>query len=373
MINDEKEDKYLVKPSGLVQIVNRDISLVQRKAYNILIYNALSNIDEEVHRIELKELKRLLSYHDFEALKREIIGLMGTVVEMNYIGDRDKQVWEAYSLLPYVKAVGEGELEYSFGLLRHRMKNPEFYAKISLLIQKKFKSRYSLALYEFCCDHFVKQKGFGVTPWIPIEDLKEILGYRGDGVDFKYFNRDVLKRAIREVNEKSDLRVTTKLKRKNRTVIAIQFLIYGDEKSSVLRKLFKPEQEELPLEGEGSELYHRLVKEFEVSPILAKDIMRRFNREHIEESLFYISKRKEKVKDLGAYTYFVITNENVKIVPPVEKEEKTDVTIPDKSLVEIEGKLYVFKDGFVELPDKSVIPISKLKQMVLEGKARIVC
>ena len=184
----EYEKLEINKPSGLIQITNHSISLLQRKAYNVLIFNAYPNIDQDIYRIELKELKKLLSYHDFETLKKEILELMKTVVEMNYISDRDKTTWEAYSLLPYVKTIGEDEIEYSFGLLKEKFKSPEFYAKISLVIQKKFKSKYTLALYEFCCDHFIRQKGFGITPWMPLEDLKDLLGYDGN-TEFKFFKR----------------------------------------------------------------------------------------------------------------------------------------------------------------------------------------
>jgi len=368
---DKKDDEKLEieKPSGLVQIVNQSISLLQRKAYNVLIFNAYPNIEQDIHRIELKEFKRLLSYHDFETLKKEILELMKIVVEMNYIGDRDKTIWEAYSLLPYVKAIGDSELEYSFGLLKEKLKSPEFYARINLIIQKKFKSKYTLALYEFCCDHFIRQKGFGITPWLPLEELKELLGYSGD-MEFKFFKRNVLNRALKEINEKSDLKVTMKLRRKNRTVSAIQFLIYPDEKNQFLKKLFSPEQQELPI-VEGSELYNRLVYEFNVNELLAKDIINRFTKNHIEQSLFYIAKRKDRIKDLGAYTYYIITNEKVKLLTPGVDEAINSVEIQDGAIIEIGNQRYTFSDGVIKTP-KGVIPEGKLKRLISENKARII-
>ena len=310
----------------------------------------------------------MLSYHDFETLKKEILELMKTVVEMNYISDRDKTTWEAYSLLPYVKTIGEDEIEYSFGLLKEKFKSPEFYAKISLVIQKKFKSKYTLALYEFCCDHFIRQKGFGITPWMPLEDLKDLLGYDGN-TEFKFFKRDVLNRAVREINEKSDLTVTMKLKRKNKVVSNVQFIIYPGERNKYLKELFGPKQQEL-FEGEGSELYNGLINEFKVNELMAKDIMKRFNREHIENTLFYIAKRKEKIKDLGAFTYSMITDEKIKILTPGIDENKTQIDIPDGATIEINGQKYVFNDDIIQT-ERGAIPPGRLQKLISEGKAKI--
>jgi len=368
-MTDNKEEKKLEinKPSGLVQITNRPISLLQRKVYNVLIFNAYPDMDQDIHKLRLKELKNLLSYHDFETLKKEVLELMKIVVEMNYIGDRDKTVWEAYSLLPYVKAVGDDEIEYSFGLLKEKFKSPEFYAKISLIIQKKFKSKYTLALYEFCCDHFIRQKGFGITPWIPVEDLKELLGCEKN-TEFKFFKRDILSKSVKEINEKSDLIVTIKFKRRDKSVSSIQFIIYPGEKSKYLKELFCSKQPELSDE-ENPELLSRLVNEFKVNELLARDVLKRFKQEHIESTLSYIEKRKEKIKDLGAYTYSMITDEKVKILTPGGSEKRTQTDVPDGAIVEINGKEYKYEDGFVKIDKMHSIPEAKLKQMIVEGKA----
>jgi plasmid replication initiation protein len=361
----EKQD--IMKPSGLVQITNKKVSLLQRKAFNVLIFNAYEKIDEEYQEISINELRKYLSYNDFQILKNEILNLMGTIVEFNYIGDRDKTIWQAYALLPFVEIDNDtNTLKYSFGPFRHKLKEPEFYARINLEIQKKFKSKYTLALYEFCCDHFIRQKGFGVTPWLPLDDLVELLGYEGE-MNFSVFNRDVLKKAVKEINTKSDIKVSYKFKRRNKTVFAVQFLIYPDEQNKILKKLFKPEQQELPTEN--SELYNRLVNEFKVNELLARDILKRFNVDHIEESLFYIAKRKEKIKNLGAYTYTMITNEKMKLITPTENKEV--VEIPDGAIIEIDNQKYTFSNGMIQT-SRGVIPLGKLQKMVTEGKAKIV-
>jgi len=175
---------------------------------------------------------------------------------------------------------------------------------------------------------------------------------------------------LKEINEKSDIRVSMKLRRKNKAVSSIQFLIYPDEKNQFLKKLFGPKQQEL-FEGEGSELYYRLVHEFGVNELLARDILKRFSREHIENTLFYISKRKERIKDLGAYTYSMITNEKIKILTPGIDENRTQIDIPDGAIIELNNKRYIYKNEMITT-ERGVIPKGLLQKKILEGKAKII-
>jgi len=160
-----------------------------------------------------------------------------------------------------------------------------------------------------------------------------------------------------------------KLKRKNKVVSNVQFIIYPGERNKYLKELFGPKQQEL-FEGEGSELYNGLINEFKVNELMAKDIMKRFNREHIENTLFYIAKRKEKIKDLGAYTYSMITDEKIKILTPGIDENKTQIDIPDGATIEINGQKYVFNDDIIQT-ERGAIPPGRLQKLISEGKAKI--
>ena len=364
---EQKEESVINKPSAMVQVTNRDLSLVQRKVFNALIFHAYPQIMQEFQEIDLSVIKKAINYKDTEALKEDILALMHTIVDFNIIGDRDKRIWKAYAILPYAE-IRDDKVIYSFGPFRHEIAKPEYYARISLAIQRKFKSKYTLALYEFCCDHYLRQKGFGMTPWLPVEDLKELLGYHRP-TETKYFQAFVLKKSVKEINEKSDIRVTVKVKRHKRQIDMYQFVIAPSPDNLVL-KMFKPEQQELQFEG--NTLYHRLVNEFQVNELYAKEIIRTYKPEHIEDCLFYISKRKDKIKDLGAYTYYLITNQRVSVLSiPDRKKGGEEIEIPEGARVEISGKEYTYQDGFVRA-DQGIIPKSMLVKMIREGKAKIV-
>ena len=101
------------------------------------------------------------------------------------------------------------------GYVRYQLKNI-----ISL------KSQYSVRLYPK-----LKDRPFGWT--VPLEELREMLGATASSYDvFKDFNKHVLQKAIKEINEITDINVTAEKVRKGRLVAAIRFTV--EEKKQLL-------------------------------------------------------------------------------------------------------------------------------------------
>jgi hypothetical protein len=64
------EKKEVIKHSAAIQIEN-NITLLQRRTWNALLYNAYNELNsKEVHSISVPELARLIGYdsHDMEYL-----------------------------------------------------------------------------------------------------------------------------------------------------------------------------------------------------------------------------------------------------------------------------------------------------------------
>lgn len=94
------------------------------------------------------------------------------------------------------------------GYVRYQLKNI-----ISL------KSQYSVRLYPK-----LKDRPFGWT--VPVIELREMLGATASSYDvFKDFNKHVLQKAIKEINEITDITVTTENVRKGRSVVSIRFTV----------------------------------------------------------------------------------------------------------------------------------------------------
>lgn len=284
---DEKDEKVktekknsIVKPSGTIQISMQDISLVQRKAWNLLLFNARHDLTvKPIHTMPVAELANALGYHDIKELRRALIKLQKIVLEFNVLGDRDKSVWETMSLLAGARIIDGKTLEYEYGaFLTEKLLNTDAFTRMNLMIQTKFKTKYALVLYEMALDHYIPAQGRGQTPWIELPDLRKLLGCEGTVYnDFRYLNR-ILKKAIAEVNGKSDILVDYTLRRNGRFISKIKFTIVKNPAAS--QNISRAEQAEMPL-APGGELYEILVGEFRIVAGVAKDIVQRYSEDRI--------------------------------------------------------------------------------------------
>lgn len=116
------------------------------------------------------------------------------------------------------------------GYVRYQLKNI-----ISL------RSQYSVRLYPK-----LKDRPFGWT--VSVSELREMLGATAASYDvFKDFNKHVLQKAVKEINEITDINVETENVRKGRSVVSIRFKV-TEKKQVLLDKeqaaLFSEEEEE---------------------------------------------------------------------------------------------------------------------------------
>ena len=113
--------------------------------------------------------------------------------------------------------IEDGFCKYSFSpMLIPYLANPPMYAKVNLLIQQQFTSKYSLVIYELCLDY----AGIERTPNFTLEEFKRYLGIaEHEYKEFKHFNYKIIKKVILEVNKKSDLLIAVKFDAKHEKVV----------------------------------------------------------------------------------------------------------------------------------------------------------
>ena len=98
-------------------------------------------------------------------------------------------------------------------------------------------SQYSLRLYPR-----LKDRPFGWT--VELDELRNLLGATADTYkEFKRFNSLVLQKAVKEINEITDINVTTENIKKGRSVVAIKFSIANKERL-LQTSLFEEDMEE---------------------------------------------------------------------------------------------------------------------------------
>ena len=238
----------VIKASPAIQIQSR-ISLLQRRAWNVLLANAYNELpDKDIYTVSIVELAAKLGFGDGnqEYLKEVLKSIVDCKVEWNVL-DKDKaEEWGVASLLAEVR-IRDGICFYQFPhTLRLKLHNPRVYAKLNLRLQNRFTSRYALVLWEVCFDYFDTDRDQGETPFIPLEVFKGLMGLEKDEYSlFKELNRNVIKPAIKEINDLTDYLVEVEQKRIGRPIAELKFRITKVKQLPVQESLF-PDIENLP-------------------------------------------------------------------------------------------------------------------------------
>ena len=238
----------VVKASPAIQIQSK-ISLLQRRAWNVLLANAYNELpNQEIHRVSMVELAAKLGFDskNEDYLKEVLRELRFCEVEWNLLNKDNKQIWGVAGLLASVE-IEDGICTYAFAPhLRLKLYNPRVYAKLNLRLQNRFKSQYALVLWEICFDYFDTDRDQGETTFISLETFRELLGIESDEYPaFSIFNRAVIKPAINEINKETDYHVEVEQKRIGRRIAELKFRITKVKQISIQESLF-PDIENLP-------------------------------------------------------------------------------------------------------------------------------
>ena len=238
----------VVKASPAIQIQSK-ISLLQRRAWNVLLANAYNELpNQEIHHVSMVELAAKLGFDskNEDYLKEVLRELRFCEVEWNLLNKDNKQVWGVAGLLASVE-IEDGICTYAFAPhLRLKLYNPRVYAKLNLRLQNRFKSQYALVVWELCYDYFDADRDQGETPFISLETFRELLGIESDEYPaFSIFNRAVIKPAISEINKETDYFIEVEQKRKGRRIAELKFRITKVKQIPIQESLF-PDIENLP-------------------------------------------------------------------------------------------------------------------------------
>ena len=222
------EINEVIKASPAIQIQSK-ITHLQRRAWNVLLANAYDELpNTDIHRINVIDLAQSLGFDskNYDHLKETLKALVDCTVEWNILGKDKKGEWGVAALLASAK-IKNGICTYGFAPhLRYQLYNPRIYTKLNLRLQNRFTSRYALILWEVCFDYFDIARNKGETSFIPLETFRELMGLEKEEYPlFKEFNRNVIKPAIKEINELTNFCVEIETKRIGRKISELKFRI----------------------------------------------------------------------------------------------------------------------------------------------------
>jgi plasmid replication initiation protein len=229
-----KSRNVLKKHVGLIHS-SASLSLIERRLFNWLLFQSYDSLQtKRTHRLPLALLKTLMGWGDSnnnDGLRDALIKLTSTSAQFNLLNDDlGKQRWETASLLSW-GAIAEGMVEWRYDeSIAAWLHHPSIYGMLNLAIQQALTSSYSCALYE----QVVRYKDIGKTKEIPIEVLRLLLDASADTVaEFRYFNRDVLKPAVAEINVSTDLQIEPVFIKHGKSIAAVRFLISKKAQSNL--------------------------------------------------------------------------------------------------------------------------------------------
>jgi hypothetical protein len=211
------------KPSAMIQTNVKGLTLTQRKLVNVLIKIAQESGNQEEYTIPLTTTKELcgITMVGNNDLKQQLLELQNIKIIFNYLG-KDNEVWESNVFLPRVRIETQtGVMKFEFtSFIKHQILNPSMYAPLNVYLIAGFKSAYTVVLYEFLRDYLTSPK----IPRLSIQEFRDFMGVEEDNYQqFKYLKRDVIDKAVTEINEKTDIYCKYFLEKRGRKYTHIQF------------------------------------------------------------------------------------------------------------------------------------------------------
>lgn len=211
------ETRLILRQSNKISRSPTVPGLRQAKAYRYLLMRARDHLlQEDYHVVYQEELKHFLGSNDWENLKESIEALRKIDVRWDLLpqkGESDELLWGSSPLLAdcEIRKDKNGRIyfKYSFSpKMKEELSNPKFFRDFDLNIIREFQSSYSLKFYEFCYSAINPQSNYVMTEFIPKEKFWELLGLKdGEYKNYYNFKSRVIKPAIKEVNELTDLQI----------------------------------------------------------------------------------------------------------------------------------------------------------------------
>lgn len=344
----------VIKATGAIQI-SHTITLVQQQLWNFLLAHAYPDFDKkDEYTISISKIMAYLANSRNEEHIKESLKGLAIRVEYNILGKDNKERWGIFHLLESVE-IHNGACTYSYSArLKELLNNPTVFAKISLLVQKKFDCKYALFLYELAVDY----KSVGQTPWLKIAKFRQYMGLEEhEYPSFSLLSFHVIKKAIKEINKKSDLIIEPEYGRVGRTVTALKFSIKQSvtsaKKSDVPQLSFSEDQvllEKLCIYG--------------LSRKWAQYFLGAYSHDRISEKIKLLESNKDSIRNTGAWLMSAIEHDWTQNIfkPDVQKTgfKKTEL-FPTKEIKNNNNQkdriesLKTKHDQYIELKSKHIL------------------
>lgn len=258
MIQEDKNIQSigLSKPLFTVHMSN-DLTLLEKKVMNCLIKH-IHNIESTVEKVgkyvtpqgnfyeftfdKIEEWLELDKYHQRKDIVLALRKLMTTILEFNIFKRDNKKFKDVVLnvLLAGVKFretfqqekdtaeenIQNSKIYFAFSpFLVEAILTPIPYAKLAFKEQNQLNSKHSLALWEALNAELNGQgKDSCLTQVLSIEKYEDLVAGRESSYkDFKHINHELIKKPLKEINEKTSIKASVILYKEGRKTNGLQF------------------------------------------------------------------------------------------------------------------------------------------------------
>jgi hypothetical protein len=222
---DFRKNRGLVRSSGVLR-------RVPRKVMNILVWNALPEIDtRQMHKIKIIDVLSMLQADDtFGGKNRnhlvEVLRELKSIqINLHYDSQgRENDITQTGILSDFQYKSSEGMIYYGFSKITNALiADASFAAQIDVRLQAEIKSRYSLSLLEIALAYMTD----GATPTWPVNVWRRDLGAMDNPTyaEYRYLKSKVITPAVDEVLKVAKIRLTQEVTKVGRQIVAFRFVI----------------------------------------------------------------------------------------------------------------------------------------------------
>ena len=235
----DADDEFLLKHVNAVALMpvpgGRRISMLGRRVFNVLLHRAQESGELDEYQARMHEIVRDAGYNsnDTAPIRKILRELMSTTVEWQSPTNGEIETWDACNLLSGAgttkdKRTGAVTIRWRYdSKVRAQLLSPDRYARLSLEAITQLSTHAAMALYEICARYVDNPRHLTARQhwrwWRPV-----LTGVASDDskAEYRFFKRDVLHKAIAEINACTNIEVRGPIEHKerdNRTIAEIQF------------------------------------------------------------------------------------------------------------------------------------------------------
>ena len=296
-----KEEEILKKPVDMIVMRPKKgkITLIGRRLYTVLLAYAQREIagkDTGQRYVFSAEMADILNSGSFTGgevtlMKKYIKEMVSTVIEWDTTAADGSPRWDIMPMLARASILKHGNgnantIYWEFNsLVVDMLVDPTMYARLNLKIATNIDSYVGTALYEICARY--RNNPSGVTSkkstdwWI--DSLSQTAPEPGKRREWRKFKDEKLPKAIDDINDTTDLKISLLEEKVGRAIAYVQF--------SVSKKAIEALPVARPVNVEVTQEIEKLSEELEIDMPRIETLIKKFGESAVREKLHMLQAR----------------------------------------------------------------------------------